>query len=64
MVKSNKVDFTGQPIYIGLNVHKKSWSVSIHSAICEHKTFTQPPEVDLLVNYLNRNFPGASYHSV
>jgi transposase len=64
MVKSNKLDFTGQPIYIGLDVHKKSWSVSIHSALCEHKTFTQPPEVDLLVNYLRRNFPGASYHAV
>ncbi len=64
MAKTNKVDFTGQPIYIGLDVHKKSWSVSIHSALCEHKTFTQPPEVDLLVNYLRRNFPGASYHSV
>jgi transposase len=64
MVNSNKLDFTGQPIYIGLDVHKKSWSVSIHSAVCEHKTFTQPPEVDLLVNYLRRNFPGATYRSV
>ena len=29
----------------------------------EHKTFTQPPEVGTLVNYLKRNFPGASYKS-
>ena len=64
MANNNKLDFTGQPIYIGLDVHKKSWSVSIHSAVCEHKTFTQPPEVDHLVNYLRRNFPGASYRSV
>ncbi len=64
MDKSNRLDFTGQPIYIGLDVHKKSWSVSIQTALCEHKTFTQPPEVDLLVNYLRRNFPGATYHSV
>jgi len=64
MVNSNKLDFTGQPIYIGLDVHKKSWSVSIHSAICEHKTFRQPSEVNVLVNYLKRNFPGASYHAV
>jgi transposase len=60
----SKIDFTGQPIYIGLDVHKKSWSVSIHSAMCEHKTFTQPPEVDVLVNDLKRNFPGASYRAV
>jgi len=64
MNQSIKVDFTGQPIYIGLDVHKKSWSVSIHSAMCEHKTFTQPPEVETLVNYLKRNFPGASYRAV
>ncbi len=64
MGNSNKLDFTGQPIYIGLDVHKKSWSVSIHSAICEHKTFTQPPDAYLLVNYLRRNFPGGSYHLV
>jgi transposase len=62
--KSNKLDFTGQPIYIGLDVHKKSWSVSILSQHCEHKTFTQPPQVDKLVSYLRRHFPGASYHSV
>lgn len=64
MSNSNKLDFTGQPIYIGLDVHKKSWSVSIFSEHCEHKTFTQSPEVDKLVNYLGRNFPGALYHSV
>jgi transposase len=64
MVNSNKLDFTGQPIYIGLDVHKKSWSVSIHSTVCEHKTFSQPPDVDLLVSYLRRHFPGASYRSV
>ena len=62
--KSNKLDLTGQPIYIGLDVHKKSWSVSILSQHCEHKTFTQPPQVDKLVFYLRRHFPGALYHSV
>ncbi len=64
MGKNSKLDFMGQPIYVGLDVHKKSWSVSIQTALCEPKTFTQPPEVDLLVNYLRRNFPGATYHSV
>jgi len=64
MNKSNQLDFTGQPIYIGLDVHKKSWSVSIFTQHCEHKTFTQPPEVDKLAHYLRRNFPGAQYQSV
>jgi transposase len=64
MSKISRVDFTGQHIYIGLDVHKKSWSVCIFSEHCEHKTFTQPPEVDKLVSYLRCHFPGAHYHSV
>jgi transposase len=51
--------FTG-----GMDVHKKSWSVSIHTEQFEHKTFTQPPEVRKLTNYLQRTFPGATYHTV
>jgi transposase len=64
MEQGNKLDFSGQSIYVGLDVHKKSWSVSIFSEHCEHKKFTQPPETDKLVHYLKRNFPGANYHSV
>ena len=63
MEKCTKLDFTGQSIYVGLDVHKKSWSVSIFSEQCEHRKFTQPPETDKLVHYLKRNFPGATYHA-
>ena len=64
MKQANKVDFTGQTIYIGLDVHRKSWSVSIYLEHFEHKTFTQPPEVEVLVSYLKRHFPGAAYQAV
>jgi transposase len=64
MDKGNRLDFTGQPIYVGMDVHKKSWSVSIHTSHFEHKTFVQPPEVEKLVHYLQRTFPGATYYSV
>jgi len=64
MSKTNKLDFAGQQIYVGMDIHKKSWSISILTDQFEHKTFTQPPEVGTLVNYLKRNFPGASYKSV
>jgi transposase len=63
MIKRNKLDFTGQPIYIGLDVHKKSWSVSISTKYGQYKTFSQPPEVDKLVHYLQHHFPGALYSS-
>jgi len=64
MKQANKVDFTGQTIYIGLDVHRKSWSVSIYLEHFEHKTFTQPPKVEVLVSYLKRHFPGAAYKTV
>ncbi len=60
----SKLDFTGQHLYIGMDVHKKSWSICILTDKFEHKTFTQPPDVGILVDYLKRNFPGATYHAV
>src|SRR5512139_1561239 len=63
-IKSSRLDYTGQPIYIGLYVHKKSWSVSIFSKYGEYKTFSQPPEVDKLLHYLQHHFPGGEYRSV
>ncbi len=63
MEQNNKLDFSGQDIFIGLDIHKKNWTVSIFTKDFEHKTFSQNPEVNILVNYLRRNFPGANYHS-
>jgi transposase len=60
----SKLDFSGQHIYVGMDVHKKSWSICILTDHFEHKTFTQPPDVGVLVKYLNRNFPGATYQAV
>jgi len=62
-IKNNKFDFTGQPIYVGLDVHKKSWSVSISTEHGQYKSFSQPPEVEKLVHYLHQHFPGAQYAS-
>jgi len=61
--QSNALNFSGQNIYVGIDVHKTSWSVTIMSEHLEHKTFSQNPDVDILHQYLLRHFPGASYHS-
>ena len=53
--------FEGQKIYIGIDVHKTSWSVSIYGEYNEFKTYTQPPLPEVLKNYLDRTFPGALY---
>lgn len=60
---SENPDFTGESIYVGIDVHKKQWNVSIMSAFKEHKTFVQPPDPQVLSNYLKEYFPNASYYS-
>lgn len=62
-MKTKIKDFTGENIYVGFDVHKKSWQVSIMTEHATHKGFSQPPSVETLVNYLQTNFTGGSYHS-
>lgn len=58
------LNFTGQHIYVGVDTGMRSWKVCIMTEKIEHKTFTQPPSVDVLSKYLHRYFPGAQYHCV
>jgi len=60
---TKKIDFTGKNLFIGLDVHKKSWSVTILVEGMEHRTFTQPPDPQTLYNYLQKMFPGGTYFS-
>lgn len=59
----SKIDFSGQHIYAGLDVHDKSWKVTIYVEKWFFKTFVQDPVPTLLANYLNRTFPGGIYHA-
>lgn len=59
-----ELNFEGQNIYVGIDVHLKSWTVCIMTEHMEHKRFTQPAEAQALHTYLSRTFPGATYHSV
>jgi transposase len=62
--QSNKINSTGQNLYIGFDVHKKDWRVTILTEKIAHKTFSQPPSPETLHSYLIKNFPGCTYHSV
>ncbi len=50
-------------IYVGLDVHKKSWGVSILGEQLEHKTFMQSPEPSQLSKYLGKHFPNSNYYA-
>jgi transposase len=62
--KHTILDWLGQHVFVGLDIHKRSWVVAIVTEQADFKTFTQPPDVKLLVSYLDRHFPGATYHCV
>jgi transposase len=59
----NKLDFSGQNIYSGIDVHLNDWKVTIMVGERFHKTFTQPPVPEKLYNYLLKNFPGGTYYA-
>jgi transposase len=63
-VKVTKKLFEGQSIFIGIDCHKKNWTVTILGEQHEYKTMSQNPDADILASYLRRNFPGAAYHAV
>jgi transposase len=61
---TKKRDFSGQEIYVGIDVHKKQWAVTVRSEFLEHKTFVQKSDSKALGDYLKKNFPGAKFRSV
>ena len=62
-VQSKGLNFKGQNIYVGIDVHKKDWKVSIRSESLSYRTFTQPPSASILGEHLRKNFPMATYYS-
>jgi len=59
----NPDDFNGQKFYVGIDVHKNSWSVTIRSLNLHLEHFSQPPSARVLENHLHRKYPGGQYFS-
>jgi transposase len=43
-------------LYIGMDIHKKSWSVHLCTDLFDHKGFTLPPKPEVLYDYVERHF--------
>ena len=63
LTQFTKTESEQNTIYIGIDVHKKSWQVSILGDFLELKSFSQPPEPKVLAAYLKRHFPDRVYYS-
>lgn len=56
-------DFSGENFYIGLDVHKNSWSVTVRTSNLEVSHFSQAPDPKALYNFLQNRYPHGNYYS-
>jgi len=61
MNQDRKIDFSGQEIYTGIDVHKQNWHVGIELAHTSQKPYHQEADVERLVKYLKTHYPGGDY---
>lgn len=64
MKNTKLLNFEGHSIYVGIDIHLKSWKITIHTDEFELKTFSQEPNAALLVKHLKLNYPGANIKCV
>jgi transposase len=58
-----KTQFTALPkLYIGLDIHKKSWSVHMRTDISDHKTMTISSRAEVLYDYVQKNYSDHEIH--
>lgn len=62
--KITKDAFKGQEVFVGLDVHKKDFKVTVVADGLFYKTITCPPSGKAVARFLEASFPGATYQSV
>lgn len=64
MSNATKLNFEGQDFFIGIDIHKKDWKVSIRHNKMQIRRFSMNPSPEELHKYMEGNYPKAKYHSV
>ena len=62
-MQSNKISFKGQNIYVGIDVHLKTWHVTTLTESGYKYSFAQHADAKELFDRLNKKFPEAHYKS-
>eukprot|EP01107_Rhizomastix_libera_P009633 TRINITY_DN25745_c0_g1_i1.p1 TRINITY_DN25745_c0_g1~~TRINITY_DN25745_c0_g1_i1.p1 ORF type:complete len:361 (-),score=-50.26 TRINITY_DN25745_c0_g1_i1:349-1431(-) len=61
--KLQKKDFMGKDVFVGIDMHKTNWYITILiDSLKVKKTFI--PDAVQLVEYMRKHYPGANYHAV
>jgi transposase len=61
MTQVKKLDFSGETIFCGVDMHRKNWRINIQDSDLELEDFSQDPDGVLLHKHLNRKYPGATF---
>lgn len=64
MQQSNKINFKGQNIYIGIDVHLKTWHVTILTDYGFKRKHSQPSSATALFEHLTKNYPEGNYYAI
>lgn len=56
-----KISFKGEKIYVGIDVHKSQWTICVCTLHTNFRPFVIAPDAELLISYLNREFPEGEY---
>jgi transposase len=63
-IENKTLNFENQPFFVGIDVHQKSWTVTIRSGKIVLKTFSINPSANELARHMKENYLGGSYLSV
>ena len=61
--KNSVLDFSSQVFFLGIDVHKKNWSVTIRSNDMLLRKISVNPDPKELWNYMQKNYPNGEYRS-
>lgn len=64
MKQSNKINFKGQNIYIGIDVHLKSWHVTIMTDFGFKRKHSQEASASVLFEHLKNHYPEGNYYAI
>jgi transposase len=60
----SQVDFTGKHLFIGIDMHKRNWVVTVRTRDLQLKTFSMDPFPESLQRLLKREYGGGILHLV
>lgn len=62
-MQNTQLDYSGKNIFIGMDVHKKSWKIHLVCDGVEQKPIMTNSTPTELISFLKRYFPKGNYHS-